>query len=103
MTLSEILILSLFIEAMVSAVKPLWSDDRLSATEIVSMAVGVLLAVVLRINMLDLFFRVNAPGWVDYILYAMTGIGLGRGPSFLYDLWQRVRALPDPDSSEPTD
>ena len=100
MSFSEILILSLFIEATISAIKPLWSEDCLSVTEIVSMGVGVLVAVACRINMLDLFYRVNAPAWLDYALYVMTGIGLGRGPSFLYDVWQRVRALPDPDAPD---
>ena len=66
------------------------------------MAVGVILAVALRINMLDLFFRVSStPAWLDYVLYAMTGIGLGRGPSFIYDVWQRVRALPNGEDQPP--
>lgn len=93
----NIIMLALFVEAIVSAIKPLWKDGGkgLSVTEIVSIVVGIVMAVALRIDL----FRVlvesgeiwDAPPWVDYIFYVMTGVAIGRGPSFIYDLWQEIK------------
>ena len=41
--------------------------------------------------MLDAVVVIETPGWVEYLFYVMTGIALGRGPSFLYDLWKRIK------------
>ena len=92
----NIIMLALFVEAIVSAIKPLWKDGGkgLSVTEIVSIVVGIVMAVALRIDL----FRVlveseviwDAP-WVDYVFYVMTGVAIGRGPSFIYDLWQEIK------------
>ncbi|MBQ8111380.1 MAG: hypothetical protein IJ124_14585 [Clostridia bacterium] len=93
----NIIMLALFVEAIVSAIKPLWKDGGkgLSVTEIVSIVVGIVMAVALRIDL----FRVlveseviwDAPPWVDYVFYVMTGVAIGRGPSFIYDLWQEIK------------
>lgn len=91
MGISEIILVSLFIEAIVNAIKPLWMHDaeKVSVTEIVSMAVGVLLAVVCKINML--YGVVEVEGAIEYLFYVLTGIAIGRGPSFLYDLWESIK------------
>lgn len=97
MQIISILILSMFIEGIVTAIKPLWSKDDppMSISEMVSIALGIVLAVCCRLNMLDTFEQqimpANAPAWLAYGFYVMTGIALGRGPSFLWDLWQRLR------------
>lgn len=90
----NIIVLSLFVEAIVSAIKPVWTKgEGLSVTEIVSIMIGVVLAVALKINMLNLIGDVTAgaPGWVEYVFYVMTGIAIGRGPSFVYDLWEALK------------
>ena len=33
----------------------------------------------------------DTPKWAYYIFYVMSGIAIGRGPSFVYDLWESVR------------
>lgn len=98
MDIMNILVLALMIEAVVSVLKPLWSDEsRMSVAEMVSLGIGVLLAVTCRIDLMayvtDWTLTKNAPGWVQYVFYAMSGIALGRGPSFLWDLWQRIREI----------
>ena len=93
----NIIMLALFVEAIVSAIKPIWKDGGkgLSVTEIVSIVIGIVMAVALRI---DLFSALvgseivwKAPPWVDYVFYAMSGIAIGRGPSFVYDLWKDIK------------
>lgn len=92
-----IILIAMFIEAIVSAIKPIWStgDDRMSVAEIVSIVVGIVLAVSCKINMLyyisDINFAFDTPDWVNYLFYILTGVALGRGPSFIWDLWERIR------------
>ena len=99
----SLIAVALFVEAIVTALKPLWKADgkSMSVTEIVSIVVGVVLAVACK---MDLFSYVcdysiwDAPDWVYYIFYAMTGIALGRGPSFIWDLWQSIIKWKDIDT-----
>ena len=95
MEIVSILLIALLIEAVVKAVKPLWNEgaERVSVSEIVAMALGVALAVVLRINLLDYVIWIDVPDPAQYIFYVLTGIALGRGPSFLHDLWNSFKEL----------
>ena len=99
MEIMNLLLLALLIETVVTVVKPLWSRDgkRMSVAEGVSILLGVLLAVALKINLMTFltdWAAVNdAPEWVKYVFYALTGIALGRGPSFLYDLWKGAQGM----------
>lgn len=93
----NIIMLALFVEAIVSAIKPLWKDggEKLSVTEIVSIVIGVVMAIAMRIDLFSYFADIevywDAPAWVHYIFYAMSGVALGRGPSFIYDLWEQIK------------
>ena len=93
----NIIMLALFVEAIVSAIKPLWKDGgkSLTVTEIVSIVVGVVLAVALRIDLfstlVDIDIMWESPAWVYYVFYVMSGVAIGRGPSFLYDLWEEIK------------
>lgn len=92
MSISNLILLALFIEAIVDALKPIWSKDSgLSLTQIVSMAIGVLVACVCRFNMVAEFMPPDLPAWINWVWYVMTGIAIGRGPSFLFDLWERIK------------
>lgn len=102
MQIITIVLIAMFIEAIVSAIKPIWSKDgeRMSVAEIVSIVIGIVLAVSCKLNMLAVFdggFLADAPVWVPYIFYIMTGIALGRGPSFVWDLWERIRTAAETD------
>lgn len=93
----QIIMLALFVEAIVSAIKPLWKDGGkgLTVTEIVSIVIGVVMAVAMRIDLFSYFADVemywDSPAWVKYIFYVMSGVALGRGPSFIYDLWENIK------------
>lgn len=91
--LIEVILIALFIEAVVDALKPIWTpgEERFTAAEYASMALGVLLAVSCRINMLGYIILFETPVWVEYLFYVMTGIAIGRGTNFVYDLWSRMK------------
>lgn len=91
--ITDVILIALFIEAIVNALKPIWSADgeKLSISEYVSMGMGILLAVACKINMLAYVVEVSYPVWVEYIFYVLTGIAIGRGTNFLYDLWDKLK------------
>lgn len=91
--ITDVILISLFIEAIVNALKPIWSaaGEKLSISEYVSMGMGILLAVACKINMLAYVVEVSYPVWVEYIFYVLTGIAIGRGTNFLYDLWDKLK------------
>ena len=91
--ITDVILISLFIEAIVGALKPIWSGsgEQVTAPGYVSMAAGILLAVTCRINMLAYVVDISYPAWVEYIFYVLTGIAIGRGTNFIYDLWKKLR------------
>ncbi len=93
MNLVNLIIIALFVEAVVQTLKPLWDKTAgtISIAEIISMAIGILVAVVAKINMLDGMVDIAQPVLL-YVMYVLTGIALGRGPSFVHDLWVKIRA-----------
>lgn len=90
--ITDVILISLFIEAIVNTLKPIWtgSEKKLTVTEYVSMALGILLAVICQINMLAYVVDIPYPMWVEYVFYMLTGIAIGRGTNFLYDLWNKL-------------
>ena len=91
--ITDVILISLFIEAVVNAIKPIWSSEAegFSVSDYVSMAMGVLLAVTCKINMLAYVVDIAYPAWVEYIFYTLTGVAIGRGTNFLYDLWNKIK------------
>lgn len=91
--ITDIILIALFIEAIVNALKPIWTtgENKLSISECVAMAMGILLAVTCKINMLAYVVELTYPAWVTYIFYVLTGIALGRGTNFVYDLWNKLK------------
>lgn len=91
----DVILIALFIEAIVEAIKPLWTkgENKLCVSELVSMGMGILLAVTCKINMLSYVVELDwsYPVWVEYIFYILTGIAIGRGTNFLYDLWEKLK------------
>ena len=91
MNIVMILTFAILIEAVVQLVKPLWGDKmvgKLSVTELVSMALGVLLAVLSKLNIAESLGVTQVA--VLYVMYVFTGMAMGRGASFLHDLWLKV-------------
>ena len=92
MDLANLIILALFVEAIVQTMKPIWdkTTGNITVAEIVSVAIGVVIAVVAKINFLAGVVNVTQPVLL-YVLYALTGVALGRGPSFVHDVWRKIR------------
>ena len=95
----NIIALALFIEAVVSALKPIWTKgEGMSLSEIVPICIGVVLAVALKIDLLSYvssYTMFDTPPWAYYIFYIMSGVAIGRGPSFVYDLWMGIKKWGD--------
>ena len=98
MDLANLIILALFVEAIVQTLKPLWDKTagKITVAEIVSMGIGVVIALVAKINFLTGVIDVTQPVLL-YLLYALTGVALGRGPSFVHDLWGKIKANINPE------
>lgn len=92
MDLANLIILALFVEAIVQTVKPIWDKvaGKITVAEIVSMGIGIVIAVVAKINFLTGVVHFTQP-LLLYVLYVLTGVALGRGPSFTHDLWMAIR------------
>lgn len=92
MDLANLIILALFVEAIVQTIKPIWDKTagKITVAEIVSMCIGIVIAIVAKINFLAGVVDVTQPVLL-YVLYVLTGVALGRGPSFVHDLWIKVR------------
>ena len=104
----DILVLALFIEAVVSAIKPIWTKgEGMGLSEIVPICIGVVLAVALHIDLLSYvssYTLFDVPPWANYIFYVMSGVAIGRGPSFVYDLWEGIKKWSErKESTEPPD
>lgn len=94
MNFSDIVLIALFIEAVVNALKPIWTkgENKMTVAEYVSMGIGILIAATCRINMLATLISPIYPVWVECIFYVLTGIAIGRGTNFLYDLWEKLKS-----------
>jgi len=92
MDLANLIILALFVETIVQTLKPLWDKTagKITVAEIVSMAIGVVIAVVAKINFLEGVVEITQEALL-FVLYFLTGVALGRGPSFVHDLWRKIR------------
>jgi uncharacterized protein YacL len=92
MDLANLIILALFVEAIVQTMKPIWDKTagKITVAEIVSMGIGIVIAVVAKINFLAGMVDISGPILL-HVLYVLTGIALGRGPSFVHDLWVKIR------------
>lgn len=91
MNIVMIVTFAVLIEAIVQLVKPLWGDaqiGKLTVTEIVSMALGVVVAVLAKLNIADAL-GIAQPALL-YVMYAFTGMAMGRGASFIHDLWMKL-------------
>lgn len=90
--IAVLIMIALFIEAIVDAVKPVWTKEApFGIAEYVSMGLGILIAVTCKFNMLELVVDTGFPVYVEYIFYVLTGIAIGRGTNFMYDLWDRIK------------
>lgn len=93
-SISDMILIALFIEAIVNALKPIWEEggQKLTASEYVAMGLGIIFAMCCKLNLLSGVVEADYPAWMNYVFYALTGIAIGRGTNFLYDLWDKLKA-----------
>ena len=85
------IIIAMFVQAVVQALKPVdEGTKRYTAPEIISILIGVIIAVAAGLNMLAGIVP-DAPIVLEILFRVMTGVGIGRGPSFLHDLWGKLK------------
>lgn len=99
-TISAVIAIALFIEALVQVIKPLYNKQakRFSVPELISVVAGVIVAVIGKVNLLEgLIITDSIVGL--YIIYGLSGIALGRGPSFVHDLWKKIKTF-NPDTAK---
>lgn len=99
MSIISFILIAMFIEAIISIFKPIWNKEATPITvpEYISMVLGVFIAVIAKLNLLDGLVTVNNTILL-YLFYVMSGIALGRGPSFIYDLWQKFKSTSGTDT-----
>lgn len=98
-TISAVIAIALFIEALVQVIKPLYNKQtkRFSVPELISVIAGIIVAVIGKVNLLEgLIITDSIVGL--YIIYGLSGIALGRGPSFVHDLWKKIKTF-NPDTA----
>lgn len=98
-TVSAVIAIALFIEALVQVIKPLYNKQakRFSVPELISVIAGIIVAVIGKVNLLEgLIITDSIVGL--YIIYGLSGIALGRGPSFVHDLWKKIKTF-NPDTA----
>jgi hypothetical protein len=94
LTLTAIVTLGIFIQAVVEVVKKIWKPEtkQFSIYEIISICAGILVGIIGEVNLLEGLFTPSNPVSL-YALYAVSGVCLGRGGSILHDLWTRIRTF----------
>jgi hypothetical protein len=94
MNILIIVLISFLIEALIQVIKPLWGAAKLgelSLTEVISMTLGVIVAVLGKLNLLADFVTPDSI-FLLYVFYILTGLAMGRGTSFVHDLWLKLRS-----------
>lgn len=91
-SITNLMLIALFIEAIIQTIKPIWDKTagKITPAEIASMGAGILIAVVAKINFMADIVSITEPVLL-YLMYVLTGIALGRGPSFVHDLWIKLK------------
>ena len=93
--MTPIIMFCLLIETAVSALRHAAgrANRAVSPYDALAVLIGVALAVALRINLFGYLpvydYWWDAPGWLDYAFFAMSGVSLGRGASLMYKLMHR--------------
>jgi len=83
--------IALLIETVVQAVKSITAKElQLAIWELVSIGLGVVIAVFAKVNLLDGMIQTTEPVLL-YLFYVFSGVALGRGPSFVHDLWSKLK------------
>ncbi len=82
---------SVLIEAIVEAVKPIWTSAKINWNYLLSLVLGVVVAL---LSGADIFEVLNIPLDLTMAGEALTGIIIARGAGYVHDVVKRIRPGP---------
>jgi hypothetical protein len=90
---------AVLVEAITSAVKPIWDASKRKISWGVAASLGVGLGIAFAAN-LDLAAAVGLPIGAPAVPQIISGVVISRGANFVYDLWGKVRGEAQPPSGD---
>lgn len=84
----QLFVLGLLVEAIVDTLKLIIEDGRVSKVKILSLVVGIGIALTVGI---DIFEVIGIVSRVEIIGIVLSGILISRGGNFIHDLMDRIR------------
>lgn len=82
-----IFILAILIEAVVTNIKVIWTDNEFQISSFVTLIISIIIAL---LTGADIFPLVGLEISIPFFGAALTGIIISRGANFVYDLWQKI-------------
>lgn len=94
MNLIYAVMLAIVVEALITYAKDIAQNKKLCWEYIASIILGVALALIYRIDLITLALGIE--GTIPYVGMVLTGILLSRGSNYVWDIWQRILAVKNP-------
>ena len=88
--MKEITILAILVESLVQIIKSLFDNGKLNRTVLVSIAVGLLLAFTIN---LDIFEILGLEARIAFVGVIATGLLISRGANFVHDLIDKLQTI----------
>lgn len=86
-TTIQLVVLAILVESVWESLKMVWEDDKFNIDAIGTLVLGVLIALVVRV---DIFDVINISATTSIVGVVLTGILISRGGNFVHDLLKRL-------------
>lgn len=86
-TTIQLVVLAILVESVWESLKMVWEDDKFNIDAIGTLVLGVLIALVVRV---DIFDVINISATTSIVRVVLTGILISRGGNFVHDLLKRL-------------
>ena len=86
-TTIQLVVLAILVESVWESLKMVWEDDKFNIDAIGTLVLGVLIALVARV---DIFDVINISATTSIVGVVLTGILISRGGNFVHDLLKRL-------------
>lgn len=83
----KVIVLAVLVEAVWETLKPIWQEGKFNVDVIGTLVLGVLIALVVRI---DIFKVIDISTSQSVVGVILTGILISRGGNFIHDLFNRL-------------
>lgn len=88
----KVVIMSMIVEALIETLKMTWRKDKFNVSKILAIVIGIIVAIVYRIDMISI---VGIEATWSIFGYILTGILISRGANFVSDLLKGIKKLGD--------